>query len=261
MTLLFLGENLSEQELIDIVEFTRHASSTLSPFSFSVDRRGLLGKDDADVLFFGKSSYDMPRIAQYRDYLLKNDAINKGYLSSEQYPDWTPHLTMGYPETPAVVDNSEYSEFTYVDFDRIAVWVGDSTGPEFQLRYTPYSLGMDVDAPMAHAEVSKSGHDLIFFEKRSTPKVIGRGKPFIAPKTYGKQTRRRPATPDEEKIIARGDWLRVDQSGNKGGAEGYKKTRMVGREHLVKHVADSQSFITPLDALKFFYNEDGLPEL
>lgn len=76
-------------------------------------------------------------------------------------------------------------------------------------------------------------HDLIFFEKRSTPKVIGKGKPFTAPEGYGKQTKRRPATEEEEKVIARGDWLRVDESGTKGGQPGYKRTKMKGREHLL----------------------------
>lgn len=96
-------------------------------------------------------------------------------------------------------------------------------------------------------------HDLIFFEKRSTPKVIGTGKPFKAPESYGKQTRRRPATAEEEKKIARGDWLRVDQSGKKGGQPGYKKTRMAGREHLVH----AQTFETPSQALAHYEEERG----
>lgn len=77
-------------------------------------------------------------------------------------------------------------------------------------------------------------HDLIFFEKRSTPKVVSAGASFTAPESYGRQTRRRAATAEEEKVIARGDWLRVDQSGKKGGQPGYKKTKMAGREHLVR---------------------------
>lgn len=77
-------------------------------------------------------------------------------------------------------------------------------------------------------------HDLIFYEARSTPKVVRKGEsPENVPESYGKQTKRRAATEDEEKVIARGDWLRVDESGKKGGEDGYKKTRMKGREHLV----------------------------
>ena len=89
---------------------------------------------------------------------------------------------------------------------------------------------------------STGKHDLIFFEKRSTPKVVSQGQPFQAPEAYGKQTKRRPATEAEEKTIARGDWVRVDQSGKKGGEDGYKKTKMKGREHLV-HDSDVSAYL------------------
>lgn len=104
-------------------------------------------------------------------------------------------------------------------------------------------------------------HDLIFFEKRSTPKVVSKGQKFRAPESYGKQTRRRPATEEEEKQIANGQWVRVDQSGTKGGQPGYKKTRMKGKQHLLKHsdiqdgnvlVVVAQEFATPADALAHY---------
>ncbi len=82
-------------------------------------------------------------------------------------------------------------------------------------------------------------HELIFFEKRSTPKVVSKGMKFKAPESYGKQTRRRAATPEEEKQIANGQWVRVDQSGKKGGQPGYKKTKMPGREHLIHSTTDA----------------------
>lgn len=76
-------------------------------------------------------------------------------------------------------------------------------------------------------------HDLIFFENRSTPKVVAKGMPFRGHSLYGKQTKRRAATEEEEKQIINGEWVRVDEKGNKGGQPGYKKTQMKGREHLV----------------------------
>ena len=82
--------------------------------------------------------------------------------------------------------------------------------------------------------MSDAKHDLIFFEKRSTPKIVLRGEHLDkVPEAYGKQTKRRFATEEEEKQIARGDWVRVDENGKKGGEDGYKKTKMAGREHLV----------------------------
>ena len=104
-------------------------------------------------------------------------------------------------------------------------------------------------------------HDLIFFEKRSTPKVVKRGERFVAPESYGKQTRRRPATADEEEWMRKnpGKWLRVDQSGKKGGQPGYKKTRMKGREHLVQSGMTAIEELYASDILDVYIpkNNDG----
>lgn len=86
---------------------------------------------------------------------------------------------------------------------------------------------------VVHTDHAK--HDLIFYANRSTPKVVSAGAKAPEPKKgYGKQTKRRAATASEEKTISSGQWLRVDQKGKKGGQPGYKKTRMPGREHLVR---------------------------
>jgi 2'-5' RNA ligase len=132
MTLLYLGEPNFDQSRIDLISgFVEHAASTLSPFMLDVERRGELGPDKADVLFFVKRY--AKRIATFRDQLLQNDLISEAYNSVEQYPEWTPHLTLGYPTTPAKKSPNEDSGIWYVNFDRIALWTGDSTGPTFQL--------------------------------------------------------------------------------------------------------------------------------
>jgi hypothetical protein len=91
-------------------------------------------------------------------------------------------------------------------------------------------------------------HDLIFFEKRSTPLVVSKG---AAPSSnsnytekYGKQTSRRAATAEEEKKIAKGDWVQVDSKGHKSGEDGYKKTQY--RPGLVKSA--EQAAETPAGA-------------
>lgn len=71
-----------------------------------------------------------------------------------------------------------------------------------------------------------ASHDMIFFEKRSTAKVVSKGASFTAPPSYGKQTRRRPATPEEETQIAAGKWVSTDQGGKKAGQAGRKKTQL-----------------------------------
>lgn len=138
LTLLFLGDtDLSAEAVL----YIQHACSELSPFGLSVDYRGTLGDKDADVLFFSKTAWDMKRVKEFRHHLLLNDEIKKAFDAIEQFPEWTPHLTLGYPNAPAKEYDDGDRRLHYVDFDRIAVWSGDFEGPEFRLEYEDYSVG------------------------------------------------------------------------------------------------------------------------
>ena len=53
----------------------------------------------------------------------------------DQYDEWTPHLTLGYPEAPAREKEDDDNYMGYVHFDRVAIWVDDFSGPEFRLKY------------------------------------------------------------------------------------------------------------------------------
>lgn len=133
LTLLYLGENKYDPaELAHVIDYLDHAASMVSPFMLEVDRRGELGDKHADVLFFHKRY--AKEINEFRGYLLQDELINLAYRSVEQFPQWSPHLTMGFPETPAKKDDREYNRFSYVRFDRISLWTEDSSGPTFQLK-------------------------------------------------------------------------------------------------------------------------------
>lgn len=133
LTLLYLGESDLDSDRIRLIaEYLEHAASDLPPFMLDVRRRGELGDDRADVLFFD-TKY-AKRIETFRSHLLSYDPISEAYHSTEQFPEWIPHLTLGYPETPAKKD-PENPEFWYVNFDRIALWVDDYEGPTFELEY------------------------------------------------------------------------------------------------------------------------------
>jgi 2'-5' RNA ligase len=137
LTLLFLGEDATKvKNLAQIMDFTNHAASTsLMRFGLEVDRRGELGPDKADVLFFSRSKWSgYETIRDFRSNLLKNDAIKTAYDSAEQFPVWVPHLTLGFPDKPAKPDESDFPGISYVSFDRIAVWFGDYEGIEFPLK-------------------------------------------------------------------------------------------------------------------------------
>jgi 2'-5' RNA ligase len=158
LTLLFLGDE-NNSKLEQIMQFVEHAV-TLSehgPFYLDVERRGELGADNADVLFFSKRSWNLKWIKQFRGQLLQNQDIKTAYDSTEQFTapqDWVPHLTLGYPETPAKPQEGDHDYPLYsVCFDRIAVWAGDYSGPEFRLEWPEREL--DGDLALAYADEQK----------------------------------------------------------------------------------------------------------
>jgi hypothetical protein len=75
-------------------------------------------------------------------------------------------------------------------------------------------------------------HDAIFLTNRRTPKIVKRGERYTPKPSEGKIVKRRRLTADEEKVIARGDWLRVNQRGEKPGDSGYMKKRSKVRPQL-----------------------------
>lgn len=140
LTLLFLGDAESNPNVEEIMKFVQHAVnvSEHGPFYLDVDHRDVLGVDQADVLFFSKRSWNLKWIKHFRHQLLQNDAIRAAYESvQDQFPEWRPHLTLGYPESPAVeLPDDGYNHPIYsVSFDRIAVWTGDFEGPDFRLEW------------------------------------------------------------------------------------------------------------------------------
>jgi 2'-5' RNA ligase len=136
MTLLLLGP-VEGAPVLKIQEFLEHAVNILEigPFGMDVDYRGVLGPDEADVLFFRQDWWSYKRLSEFRGQLLKNAAIKTAYNSTAQFDGpWIPHLTLGYPTAPAKPLDRDYG-LHYVQFDRIALWYGDYEGPEFRLEY------------------------------------------------------------------------------------------------------------------------------
>jgi 2'-5' RNA ligase len=151
LTLLYLGANkFSPSELEHVTEYVGHAASMLPRFSLSVDSRGELGDKSADVLFFSKQW--SKSIETFRSHLLQDPLISAAYYSTDQFPEWNPHLTLGFPGTPAKKQPQGQSTVYSVDFDRIALWTGDYTGPTFPLK--SYNYGMEV--AMSQIELGRS---------------------------------------------------------------------------------------------------------
>ena len=169
MTLLFLGEQDDPELARHIALQIQHTVNTsLTEFSASVDSRGVLGPKNADVLFFDQLEFPK-EVLEFRGLLLQDAAIRSCYDSAEQFPSFTPHLTLGYPDKPAKPPKGDWDddEWRYVHFNKIAFWIAEDDGPEFEMSYRPghtkgvvskvdpYSDYMsDSPAPMAHSRTS-----------------------------------------------------------------------------------------------------------
>lgn len=152
LTLVYLGEHGSVVNTEKIVEFLEHAAKTiLKPFGLDVERRGILGDDEADVIFF--AGWDLPELKQFRAFLLQEPNIAKAHLAVKQFPEWLPHLTLGYPERPAKPPRDIHDRITWVRFDRVALWTSKYEGPEFSLKKTHESMEVSMsslDDGLAH---------------------------------------------------------------------------------------------------------------
>lgn len=111
-------------------EVSSYATALDGPIVVPVMRRGELGDMGADVAFLERSD----SILAAREGLMQSSPnVQAAHDAAEQYPEWTPHVTLGYPEGveggPAV---AEY-DGTEVTFDRLGLWLGGD--------YTEYPMG------------------------------------------------------------------------------------------------------------------------
>ncbi len=152
LTLLALGDAESNPNTNRIMQFVSHAVNVCEhgEFMMRIDYRSILGDDKADVVFFEKNNWSSKWITEFRSQLLQNTDIRAAYESTEQFPEWRPHLTLGYSETPAKSDHN--GDDRWVSFDRIAVWTRNYEGPEFRLKWPD----REDDMAVAYSEVGEA---------------------------------------------------------------------------------------------------------
>lgn len=178
MTLLYLGDQDDPERARQITLQLQHTVNTsLTSFCANVHTRSVLGSKSADVLLFDQAS--LPKeLYDFRALLLQDETIRKCYDSAEQFPNWTPHLTMGYPTSPAKKSKNEWDSDTIrmVYFDRIALWIADYDGPTFTLGFRKsYEIPEDAMAMsdqtkefLAHREPERPSY---------TPRYLNRPAP------------------------------------------------------------------------------------
>lgn len=120
LTTIWMGDmnDIAQEDLDQLhAEVSAYAEQLDGPVVVPTAGRGVLGADDADVTFLEPTD----ALLALREGLLQAaPTADKLMNSVEQYPEWTPHVTMGYPETPAL---AEY-DGDAVTFDRVGVWIG-----------------------------------------------------------------------------------------------------------------------------------------
>lgn len=212
LTLLFLGDTNVDptddddaaEDVQRIVDFVSHAVevSEHGPFMLDVDYRDKLGPDDADVVFF-KKGWSFKWIEHFRNQLLQQDDIRSAYDSVEQYPEWVPHLTLGYPAAPAKDDAIEHP-LRWIDFDRIAVWTDDFSGPEFRLQWP--ERDSERGLAVAYSAAGKSAidkilnHDSVLDDQTAREEIQAKVKDILDDVSGDPDG---DGVPDDEEIVAK----------------------------------------------------------
>lgn len=148
MTMLYFGDGeATDAELEEVLEAVRAETRGVGPVEARVTGRGELGDDRADVLLV-----EPGELHAVRDRLLKHAVVQRLLDRAHQYPQWTPHITVGYPERPARGQTPRT-----VLFDSVEVWRG------------PDHHAVELDPDPVDAELYASGVRGSGFE------VLGRG--------------------------------------------------------------------------------------
>jgi hypothetical protein len=116
VTVAFMGmtgeQDVDVEALRAAVDLT---AAEFGPVEVEVKGRDELGQEGADVAFL-----DRDQMLDLRQSLVENDVIAEAMAQVEQYPEWLPHLTLGYPETPA----NDGDLPSTIRLDRLALFVG-----------------------------------------------------------------------------------------------------------------------------------------
>ena len=101
MTTIWLGDmnDLDEGKIAAIRdEIAAYAATLDGPVVVPTLDQGVLGDDEAAVQFLEPTE----ALLALREGMLEASPTVSAVMNSvEQYPQWTPHVTLGYPETPA----------------------------------------------------------------------------------------------------------------------------------------------------------------
>jgi 2'-5' RNA ligase len=117
VTLQFLGEaaSLDDAAVEEIKSTLEMLASVVYPFSCSISGTAELGPDKAQVLIIQSEL-----LTKVREMLGLSDAVSTAVASSDQFPNWIPHLTMSYEgEMPDV------QAYKTVEIGSLELWLAE----------------------------------------------------------------------------------------------------------------------------------------
>jgi 2'-5' RNA ligase len=133
-TLLFLGEmgTLPDNAKSELVNTLQMVSSMVEPFREGVREVARLGDEEPPALV---SMLHGRHLSNIRDTLQVNPAVREFMGNASQFPSYTPHVTLGYPDYKGEAEIRKIAgRLGSIRFDRLALWWGDER-LEFPLTY------------------------------------------------------------------------------------------------------------------------------
>lgn len=114
LTLLYLSTAVLEQAK----QILAGEAPKWGPMPVDTDGVEQLGDEGAEVAKVKPGEF-----AAVRDALLGYEPIKQGFDAVEQFPEWTPHITLGYPDDPA----PDVEVPTTILIDRLAIMIDEDT--------------------------------------------------------------------------------------------------------------------------------------
>lgn len=150
-TLLFLGEmaTLPSDAKEVLTETLQNVAQLFSPFSEQVVDVARLGSDNPPALV---AMLTNNALTQIRQALLINPKVGEYLQNTQQYPNFTAHVTLAYPDYQGEIPlRKTMQQLFRVRFDRLALWWGEEQ-IEFSLEMSDNAMAQaeKLEAFLAH---------------------------------------------------------------------------------------------------------------
>lgn len=152
VTMLYFGDVTDQDDVDEVVAAVGGVAGADDVAPHTYDLKGVeqLGDEGAQVWMIDPGDGTGPISVSRKRLLEDNETIARLYAAVDQYPQYTPHVTIGYQgneDEPELTDEAleDARSINQVTVDRLAVWHGDD-------RYEFPLGGSDMDADTTETE-------------------------------------------------------------------------------------------------------------